>query len=161
MNAATSLYVGNIKQSVKKSTDYITLTGTISNLAANSTSNFNFTGYDSNFTSASGGQGVALTPGVYEAVCNVSFPQPIVSPQAAFTTVNLAVTGTNAAINPTSVQTNAVYNGWQSGYTSCMFPLVDIYMPNGGSFAPSLYQNLGATISNVNLSLTLRRVRAY
>ena len=161
MNTASSFIIGNTISSRPSSLDFIVLTGTINNLAQNSTSNFYLSGYDANYTSANSGAAINLRPGIYRAITVVTFGQPITGTNTSHCNINVGVSGTNSIVQPDTMQVNAEFNGWPANNGSYCSSTVDINVPSGGVMTPSFYNAIGATISGVTLKMSLKQIRAF
>lgn len=161
MNTASTLIIGNTLRSRPSSLDFIVFTGTINNLAQDTTANFSISGYDANYTSANSGAGIALRPGIYRAVNSVTFAQPITGTNTSHCNINISVSGTNSIVQPDTMQVNAEFNGWPSNNGSYCSSTVDINVPSGGVMTPAFYNAIGATISGVTLKMSLKQIRAF
>ena len=161
MNTASTSVISNVINSRPSSLHFILFSGTINNLAQNTTSNFYMSGYDTNYTLANGGAGINLNPGIYRAINVVTFAQPATGTNTSYCNININVSGTGSIVQPDSMQTNAEFNGWPTNNGSYCSSMVDLYVPSGGVLTPSFYNAIGTTISGITLKMSLKQLRAY
>ncbi len=154
--------VGGILKSPNLTSYYKTFSGASTGAVNNiSTTAFNLSTFDANYTTALGGQGITVVPGVYMIVMKVTFGMPTTGTGTSYAVLQLNIAGTNSSITPGGYQLTG-YNGWPTNNGVEMQLTSIFYAPTTGSTVqPAFYNNMGGTITNASVLLVLSQMRAF